>query len=243
MKSLQESFMPSQHHLARSGLAALAACAFAAAARADGASGADAAQTLAPAPSTFASGPAASPSSAGYAPAADALPTFAQAPSNPSSPWTGLTLGGGISVMGGKGVKGGVGGDAFLGYNKELSNGIVIGVQGVSGYTPSMFSKYSRVNGFDYAGANVTVGYDMGRFEPYVIAGVGFAKANFGPPGLYNSSQSLNDLFNKSSFGGPLATITTVGAGFNYAVTNNLSMGLSFTATQVNGGPAAPYLP
>jgi opacity protein-like surface antigen len=184
------------------------------------------------APTTFASAPpptATQPSPTfATAPAGPVLPTFAQAPS--SDPWSGLTIGGGLSVVSGGRGHGGIGGDAYLGYDKELSNHLVIGVQAVSGYAPSLFT--SRTKGFDYGGINVKVGYDMGRLEPYLMAGVGVAKANFGAPGRYNTADSLDSLLNKG--GGPTLTTTTVGAGFNYAVTNNFSMGLSVSAVRTD---------
>ena len=182
--------------------------------------------------------PALDPSS--VAPIGSSLPTFARTPAPSPSPWAGLYIGSGLSVSGGKGIKGGIGGDAYLGYNRELSNNLVVGMQAVSGYSPNL-SSFSRARGFDYAGANVKVGYDMGRLMPYVTAGVGFAKANFGPAGRYNSSDSLNDLFNRG--GGPLQTITQVGAGFDYAISDKLTVGFSVSATQSQGTAVAPVLP
>jgi opacity protein-like surface antigen len=190
----------------------------------------------------FADGGANGGSTPTIAPAASSLPTFAQTPSGAPDPWAGLTIGGDLSVSGGKGIKGGVGGDAYLTYQRALPNNLIVGVQAVSGYTPGFAPKWSRVNGYDYAGASAFVGYDAGQFEPYVFSSVDFAKANLGPAGRYDTSQSLDDLFNKG--GGPLLTATTVGAGINYAVTNNFSMGMSVSVTQFNH-PAAfsPVIP
>ena len=43
--------------------------------------------------------------------------------------WSGLSVGAGISVWGGKGVKGGVGGETDLNYEHVFDNGIMLGVQ------------------------------------------------------------------------------------------------------------------
>jgi opacity protein-like surface antigen len=86
---------------------------------------------------------------------------------------------------------------------------------------------------------NMSVGYDMGRFMPYITAGVGTARAtNFATPS--SGFDSLNNMFSRSS-SSQSTTITTVGAGFNYAVTNNLHVGFEVNAVQQrnNGfGPA-----
>jgi opacity protein-like surface antigen len=87
---------------------------------------------------------------------------------------------------------------------------------------------------------NVSIGYEMGRFLPYVTAGVGLAKANNGPRGgLPNASDSLNNLFTGSS--GP-KVLTTIGAGVNYAVTDQLTLGVAVSTVQSHGilGPQLP---
>jgi opacity protein-like surface antigen len=164
------------------------------------------------------------------------LPTFAQPTPVQPSPWAGLTIGGDLSAWGGKGVKGGIGGDSYLTYKHEFANNVFVNIGAVSGYAPNLY-RWSRGSGVNYAGAQVAVGYDMGQFQPYLLAGVSLAKANFGAPGRYDAQDSVNDLFSKQ--GGSLYSATTVGAGFNYAVTNNFSMGVQITATQFNG-PSGP---
>ncbi len=149
------------------------------------------------------------------------------------NPWTGLTMGTeayGVSGMG-HGTHGGFGGGGFLGYNKEFDNNIVVGVQGGVGYLPGLSNYGPR--GYNYGMANVNVGYDMGRFMPYVTFGVGTANATNGlnraPAGL----DSLNNLFSRNS---QSTTLTTVGAGFNYAITDHLMVGVSVNAVQAHGG-------
>ncbi len=126
---------------------------------------------------------------------ADGLPVFAggggdlpalKQPADPTvpppSPWAGLTMG--TEMFGstglGHGSRGGFGGDTFIGYNKEFDNNLVLGVQGSIGRLPGL-SKYGP-NGYDFGMADVKLGYDMGRFMPYVSFGLGQAGATGGIP-------------------------------------------------------------
>ena len=169
-----------------------------------------------------------------------ALPTFAQSPIlNPetTNPWGGLVVGSEVFVLSQKGAKGHVGGDGFVGYRHEFDNNLVVGVQASAGYAPSLFA-CGPANGYDFAMTNVSIGYDMGRFLPYVTAGVGLAKANNGlRGGLPNGSDSLNDLFTGAS--GPKA-LTTIGAGVDYAVTDQLTVGVAVSTVQSRGFWAPP---
>lgn len=165
----------------------------------------------------------------------------------PSNPWTGLTMGAGVvGVSGsGRGSRGGFGGDAFIGYNREFDNRVVVGIQGSVGYMPGIYNygyNYGGARGANFGMVNMSVGYDMGRFMPYVTAGVGMARAtNFATP--MGGFDSLNNMFSRSS-SSQSTTITTVGAGFNYAVTNNLHVGFEVnTVQQRNSGFGPPILP
>ena len=159
--------------------------------------------------------------------------------SAPSNPWTGLTMG--ASVFGvsgsGRGARGGFGGETFIGYNHEFDNRVVVGVQGSVGYLPGLY-KFGP-GGYNYGMANVSVGYDMGRFMPYVNFGVGTASATNlrGMPGGLNS---INNVFTHS---GQQTTLTSVGAGFNYAVTDNLHVGVEVSAVHQHGGFGPALVP
>jgi opacity protein-like surface antigen len=170
-----------------------------------------------------------------------ALPTFASSPLiNPESTnsWNGLVAGSELLVVSQKGSKGHVGGDGFVGYRHEFDNNLVVGVQASAGYAPSLFA-CGPANGYDFAMTNVSIGYDMGRFLPYVTAGVGLAKANGGPGGLPNAGESFNNLFAGRS--SPRA-LTTIGAGVDYAVTDQLTVGVAVSTVQ-SPGFWAPQLP
>jgi outer membrane immunogenic protein len=160
---------------------------------------------------------------------APTLPSLALNP-EASSPWTGLYVGSEVTATFAKGSKPGFGGAAYAGYNHEFSNNLVLGVQGATGYAPSLFG---HGRGFDFAETSVKAGYDMGRFMPYVTASVVLAKPNtFGVPAYTGAADSMNSLF---SSGGDLRAFGTVGAGFDYAINNNLSVGMEVRAGTGNG--------
>ena len=166
-------------------------------------------------------------------PAASAptLPSLALNQEAPS-PWTGFYVGGEVDAAFAKGSKPGFGGAGFAGYNHEFSNNLVLGVEAKTGYAPYLFASGPN-HGFNFAETSAKVGYDMGRFMPYVTAGVVFAKSNtFGVPAYTGAADSLNSLF---SPGGGLSTFGSVGAGFDYAITNKLTFGMEVRAASGHG--------
>ena len=164
------------------------------------------------------------------------LPSLAVNPEAPS-PWAGFYFGSEVEAAFAKGSKPGFGGAAFAGYNRELPNNLVIGVQGTAGYAPYLFAS-GPAHGFNFAEASTKVGYDMGRFMPYITAGVVFAKSNaFGVPAYTGASDSMNALFAQG--GGALQAAGVVGAGFDYAVNDKISVGVE-VRTGVGNAPLAP---
>ena len=159
------------------------------------------------------------------------LPTLpsTNAEPQPSAPdWKGFYIGSGISLSAVRGAKGQIGGDIFAGYDHVFSNGVVLGAQFATGYDP--WALPNRYSGFDFAESSIKLGYQMGRFTPYVTAGVGLAKAtNFGS-GLPDANNSINGLF---SGPGAVQPVGSVGVGVDYAVTNNVRVGV---AAYVNNG-------
>jgi opacity protein-like surface antigen len=168
-------------------------------------------------------------------PAAPPLPSLALNP-EASSPWTGLYVGSEVMATFAKGFKPGFGGAAFAGYNREFENNLVIGIQGSAGYAPYLVA-HGPSRGFNFAETSFTIGYDMGRFMPYVTGGIALAKSeSFGVPAFTGAADSMNSLF---SSGGDLQAFGTVGAGFNYAITDKLTFGMEVTA----GAGHAPLFP
>lgn len=167
-----------------------------------------------------------------------ALPTFAleSRPADPS-PWAGLYVGTEVfGFTGGKGVRGGFGGGGYAGYRHELDSGIVVGVQGNVGYVPGFFRR-SAVTGFEYGSTEVTVGYDMGRFMPFVTAGVGLAQPNYRSFGYGGAANVATDLFNSNR---DLRAFETAGAGFAYRINDKMTVELAVQAFRSNGGFVAP---
>ncbi|MBV8183448.1 MAG: outer membrane beta-barrel protein [Hyphomicrobiales bacterium] len=170
------------------------------------------------------------------------LPAFAQQPQagapNPqsASPWTGFYAGSEVFAFSGKGVKHGAGGAAFFGYNCEFDNNLVIGIEASTGFAPSVF-KHGPYSGYEFAATNVKLGYDMGRLLPYVTAGFAFAKPDV-RSGYLSATDSVNDLFGSPS---NVKVLGSVGAGFDYQVTNNLAVGVAVSAG-TNRGPILPSI-
>ena len=142
-----------------------------------------------------------------------------------ADPWAGLYVGTGISAWGGKGVKGGVGGEGYLGYDHTFDNGVVVGVRASSGYEPFLLATpggFTRFTGTAFAGGEATVGYRMGQFTPYLIAGVDLARPTSFAGGALSPLDALNTAF---SGPGAVQAVGTVGMGFTYQITPNFSVG------------------
>jgi opacity protein-like surface antigen len=160
------------------------------------------------------------------------LPTFALDPQPVPSPWTGFYVGSDVFAAARKGSKGLFGGGLVAGYNRELPNNFVVGIDVKTGFAPYSF-QHSPNKGVDFGSANVKLGYDMGRFMPYVTTGVTLAK----PSGGYsNPADSAGNLFSSST---DLKAAATFGAGVDYAITDNLHLGLGVSAAT---GPAKSFI-
>ena len=165
------------------------------------------------------------------------LPTLALNPQPLSaSPWSGFYAGSEVFAVARKGLKGGAGGAAYVGYNREFDNNMVIGVEASTGYSPSLY-RHGAISGYEFAQTNLKLGYDMGRMMPYLTAGVAFAKPNFRGPSYTGAADSINDLFGSPS---DLRVFGGVGAGFDYAITDHLTVGVAISAGTGRGGLIAP---
>ena len=123
----------------------------------------------------------------------------------------------------------------LVGYDRALASGILLGVEGSTGTVPLAFGR-GRVRGFDYAAADLTLGYDMGRVVPFVTTGVVLARPRIGPglPASWGTG-SFNAVIN----GPDVEAAGRVGAGVTVAVTDNLHLGVAVSVS--NGrGPLAP---
>ncbi len=171
-------------------------------------------------------------------------PALAANPGQPEepewNPWSGLSVGTGISAWGGKGVKGGVGGEGYLGYDHAFDNGVMVGVRASSGYAPFLWATpngFSQFTGTAYAGGSAVVGYRMGQLTPYVIAGVDLAR-----PTRFGSFSALDNVNAVFSGPGAVQAVGTVGVGAIYHVNNNLSFGVeAIVHTNPAGAWGWPY--
>ena len=145
------------------------------------------------------------------------LPSMALDPQVPESLYHGLYVGTEVFGVAGHGIKGGVGGDVFAGYERLLNNDVLVGFQGTTGYAPSLLGR-PGLKGFDFGEASASVGYAIGRFTPFVTAGLVVARPVTGGGLASNNTDRFNDLLNGSS---TLIAAPGIGAGVAYALTSN----------------------
>lgn len=168
--------------------------------------------------------------------------TYAPSPA-PSAkkpdPWKGLTLGSDVFAVSGlgNGMKRGFGADGFIGYDHAFDNHVVLGLRASAGYLPGILQ--GAPAGYNFGMVDAKLGYQMGRLTPWVALGGGIAKATSFAANIPNASTSLNDLFSDTQKG---ATLTRASAGFDYAVTNNLTLGMSVGVMQFHNGYATDPL-
>ncbi len=151
------------------------------------------------------------------------LPTFAQAPVGSSSlarPWSSLT------------------GDPFAasappsGYDFRIGKNLLLGVDSSSGLSPG-FAMGGISSAFDMSSTRVKLGYDLGRLTPYVSAGFGEVR----PLGIGGSAFSAaSNPFPAAANPFSAPTTTSVGAGFDYALTDKVTIGVGVSAIQTNTG-------
>ena len=186
----------------------------------------------------FACGLVATPAFAADLPnsTASSLPSLAADPLTQAPSWSGFYVGAGIDVVSFKGAKAQAGGDVFGGYDHRFDNNVILGVRFSTGYSPWAFPS-GPYRGFSFGETDVKLGYAMGRLTPYVIAGAALARPSYGAD-FSDLGQSVNGLF---SGPGAVQAVGTAGVGFDYAVTNNVTVGLE--ARVSNGGPLSPLAP
>lgn len=164
------------------------------------------------------------------------LPSLAADPETQAPNWSGFYVGAGVSATAFKGAKAQFGGDVFAGYDHRFDNNVILGVRFDTGYSPWAFPS-GPYRGFSFGEADVKVGYAMGRLTPYVIAGAALARPSYGAD-FGDLSQSVNGLF---SGPGAVQAVGTAGVGVDYAVTNNVTVGIE--ARVSNGGPFGAFGP
>jgi opacity protein-like surface antigen len=168
--------------------------------------------------------------------ASPSLPSLAADPATQAPNWSGFYVGAGVDAVAFKGAKAQFGGEAYAGYDHRFDNNVVLGVRVSTGYRPWAFAS-GPYRGFSFGETDVKLGYAMGRLTPYVVTGVALARPSYGAA-FGDLSQSVNGLF---SGPGAVQAAGTAGVGFDYALTNNVTVGLE--ARVSNGGPYGAFSP
>lgn len=88
---------------------------------------------------------------------------------------------------------------------------------------------FARASGFGFSQSSVKFGYDMGAFKPFVSASFAETRA---PAFGANVFAAPPDAATPFAF---TSSATSIGAGFDYAITDKLSFGMSINAAQVTG--------
>ncbi len=120
---------------------------------------------------------------------------------------------------------------AYSGYYRAFRNKSFTDIRVRSGYAPALLSG-GTARGYDFTTVDLKAGYNLGRFQPFLIARVGAANSRaFRGVGFAPGDNGYQALF-----GGPRASASfvQVGAGFNFAVSPNVSLGFSVSAGAVN---------
>lgn len=128
-----------------------------------------------------------------------------------------------------------------VGFSQKLNKDLFVSVQAGSGYASTFggagFGPWaSGAAGFDFSSTSVKLGYDGGRLRPYVSAGFLSATPVAGY-GLSGPDRSLSAALNQPA---TARTVTSIGAGFDYAVTGNLSFSAG-VSVQSSNGPTTPF--
>lgn len=116
-------------------------------------------------------------------------------------------------------------GGVYVGYNHQLDNNLVIGVDADIAYADMSGSAYLYEEGVNEdligegrvrwtAAARARLGYAMDRFMPYIAGGIAFAR--------YDASMSFTFDPAIGSFGSHTRTGWTIGAGAEYALNDRL---------------------
>jgi len=179
-----------------------------------------------------------------------ALPPSPEVPPPEASPWSGLTIGSEVFGISGKGLKSHVGGGGFAEWSREYRDGSFVAFSGGAGFSPAYFPTggwamgpgwgpgwgSGWATGYDFATASVRAGQDFGRLRTFVLGELELAKPSAGPAGAPNAMGSIDNVFSGPS---RLRARGAVGAGFDYAVTDQLTISGVVSASPGRG----PFLP
>jgi hypothetical protein len=174
------------------------------------------------------------------APPPSGLPSPNAPPPDPN-PWSGLTIGSEVFGISGRGLKSHVGGGGFADWSRYYPDGSFVGFSGGAGFSPAFFptgwaTGPGGATGYDFTTLGVRAGQDFGRLKTFVVGGLELAKPSAGPDGAPNAMGSIDNVFSAPS---RLRARGSIGAGFEYQVTDQLMIGGTVSASQGRG----PFLP
>lgn len=161
----------------------------------------------------------------------DKIPTFAASfrGGGEAAPLPGLAPGATLPGAPGLGVSPVAGFNP--GYDFRVGRNFLVGVDTKTGFAAKDLA-FGFAPGLDVSRTTMKFGYDMGAFKPFVSAGFAEARSSFG----LNAFNYVGAVPTNGSSFAPSARSTSVGAGFDYAVTDKLSVGVSVNASQTSGG-------
>lgn len=114
------------------------------------------------------------------------------------------------------------------GYNYRFGGKYLFGMEQKTGLAAGG-DMLGLASGFGFSQTSMKFGYDMGAFKPYVSASFAEAKRPAFGANVFAAPPDAATPFAFSS------SATSVGAGFDYAITDKLSFGVSVNASQVSG--------
>ena len=117
------------------------------------------------------------------------------------------------------------------GYDFLIGQKLLVGVDTKTGFAATE-GLLGFSSGLDASRTGMKFGYDMGRFKPFVMSSFTDLRPAFGA----GFAGPVGGLAGAGSPFAPSTKISTVGAGFDFAITDQLSLGMSVSASQVNSG-------
>lgn len=114
------------------------------------------------------------------------------------------------------------------GYNYRFGGKYLFGFEQKTGFAAGG-DMPGLASGLSFSQTSMKFGYDMGAFKPFVSASFAEAKR---PAFGANVFAAPPDAATPYAFS---SSATSVGAGFDYAITDKLSFGMSVNASQVSG--------
>lgn len=124
---------------------------------------------------------------------------------------------------------------SFSSFGKTFDDKSFVAMRSSSGFLPTLAGP-GLARGYQFSSTQLKAGYNLGRFRPYVTANFSSLRADR----IGGGAVSLPGTFyNPANTGVNTQSFATIGAGVDFAITNNLSVGVgvSVGATSGTGRP------